>query len=160
MLLNATEAGLRADSGCSDGSFGVFILSGHLYARRAETMVGGLPRACKSVRGGVHNRDYLGLWRTGFDERPSEHVLIYSGSDGLNARSWEILCQQTWQQQGRVSSSDCCQIFLIFLILKFEDEFRPFDRANESQQPGDVLNAKVTVLVDSRGPISRNLWSA
>ena len=58
-------------------------------------------------RGRVVIRDYLGLWRTDFDERPSEHVSIYSGSDGLTERSWKILSEKILPGQGRVSWSDC-----------------------------------------------------
>ena len=60
----------------------------------------------KSVRGRVVIRDYLGLWHTDFDERPSEHVSIYGGSNGPYEKLWEILNQKIWPDQGRVSWSD------------------------------------------------------
>ena len=54
----------------------------------------------KFVRGRVVIRDYLGLWRTDFDERPSEHVSIYGGSDGLSERSWKITIEKILPGQG------------------------------------------------------------
>ena len=76
-------------------------------------------------------RDYLGLWRTDFDERPSEHVLIYSGSDGLNERSWKILRQKIWPEQGRVSWSDFGKKIGFFGFLKFEHGFRLVDTCDQ-----------------------------
>ena len=54
----------------------------------------------KFIRGRVVIRDYLGLWYTDFDERPSEHVSIYGGSDVLSDRSWKIHSGKIWRDQG------------------------------------------------------------
>ena len=64
------------------------------------------PASRKFVRGWVVIRDYLGLWRTDLDERPSEHVSTYCGPNGLTEKSWEIPSQKIWRDQGRVSWSD------------------------------------------------------
>ena len=52
-----------AHSGCSDGGVGVFILRWpSLQARRAETMVGGLPRVCKSPTAqAIHSQRRVGV---------------------------------------------------------------------------------------------------
>ena len=70
----------------------------------------------KFGRGRVHNRDFLRITGTDFDERPSEHVSIYGGSNGLNEKSWKVLNQKIWPEQGRVSWSDFESDFWIFRI--------------------------------------------
>ena len=70
----------------------------------------------KFGRGRVVIRDYLGLWRTDFDERPSEHVSISGESNGLTEKSWKILSQQILPDQVWVSWSDFWSDFLIFQI--------------------------------------------
>ena len=77
-----------------------FVPVNRIYNFRAETMVDGLPRAFRFVRGLVVIHDYLGLSRTDFDERPSEPVLIYVESDGPNEKCWKILSEKIWALQG------------------------------------------------------------
>ena len=112
----------------------------------------------KPVRGGAHNRDYLGLWRAYFDERPSEHVSMYSGSDGLNEMSWEILCQKIWRDQGRVSWSIFSADFSDFWSLK--SDFGLSIGNNDRNTRAVLLNAQVSVLVTKHGQISRHFRSA
>ena len=56
-----------------------------------------------SVRGGAHNRDYPGLWRTDFDERPPDSVSIYAGSNGRNGNPKKILNEKILPEQWSTS---------------------------------------------------------
>ena len=57
-----------------------------LQALRAETMVDGLPRAFKCMRGEVVIRDLFWIPGTDLDERLSKHASDYGGSNSLYER--------------------------------------------------------------------------
>ena len=75
----------------------------------------------KFVRGRVVIRNYLGLWRTDFDERPSGHVSIHGGSDGLSERSCKIRSRKIWRDQGPHSCMyiASCNIMEVDILHKF-----------------------------------------